>query len=111
MNLKLIGRGAFAMTLLFCTGMAYAQTARVASAKTPVTDSTGALWEAANGFIGGWNWPGNATSIAGTTETALYRPEWVGMSGWRRTLPNGRYEVTLKMRESWWNTPGSRVLA
>lgn len=88
-----------------------ASAVRVGTSSAVVNDSKGDAWEAASGFIGGWFWGGNAGDIATTTDDVLYRPEWAGMRGWSRTLPNGTYTVTLKMRESWFSTAGARVFS
>lgn len=83
---------------------------RVSVLPTSIKDSSGATWEAASGFSGGTFWAGDPNAdIAGTNDDVLYRPEMYGMTGWSRTLNNGNYEVTLKMREGWFGTNGQRV--
>lgn len=84
-------------------------TVRVSANYHPVVDSQGNVWEAASGFNGGWNWAGSPGDIVGTNDDALYRPEWAGMTGWSRNVPNGNYSVTLKLRESWFGTDGART--
>ena len=33
------------------------------------------------------------------------------MNGWSRAVPNGTYQVTLKLRESWFDGPGQRIFS
>lgn len=84
---------------------------RMTVAPTSVKDSAGSVFAPRAGFIGGEYYPTYASNvdIAGTNDDALYRPELVRMSGWSQAMTNGTYDVTLKMRESWWNAAGKRV--
>lgn len=77
-----------------------------------VTDSAGNRWEARSGISGGHHWDGyqgKRLNVAGTDDDVLYRSEIAGLTSWRRTLAPGTYDVTLRMREAWWNAPGKRV--
>lgn len=86
-------------------------TTRINTTDQAITDTSGNVWQARNGFTGGWGMPGNAVDIAGTNDDALYRPEWAGMSAWAHAMPNGQYKVTLKLRESWHAAAGKRVFS
>ncbi|NYE02896.1 hypothetical protein BJY21_004080 [Kineosphaera limosa] len=88
---------------------------RMTVAPQAVTDSKGNVWQARSGFSGGAN-NGDysasydaGTQIKGTSEHSLYRHELVRMDSFKRALPNGTYDVTLKMREGWWTAAGQRV--
>jgi hypothetical protein len=48
-------------------------------------------------------------SITGTSEPDVYRTSVHGLSGYTVRLPNGRYNVTLKMMEDRYSASGSRV--
>ena len=77
-----------------------------------VQDSQGTWYSAAQGFIGGRTWStGAATPILGTSDDALYRSEWVGMSAFRQPVSAGTYDVTLKMAEIYYQAPGQRVFS
>lgn len=85
---------------------------RVSTLDTPYTDTGGNVWAARTGFEGGWMWGGPSADqdIAGTEDDALYRPEMVRPSAWRSAPLNaGTYQVTLKLREAWFDAPGRRV--
>lgn len=77
-----------------------------------VRDSFETVWSAARGFSGGKysnSYAGRSVSIAGTQDQALYQGELAGVRAWRQAVPSGTYDVTIKMREAWWNRPGERV--
>jgi hypothetical protein len=86
--------------------------ARVSMGNGAVKDTAGNTWEARNGIRGGWlgNNPYGATGdVRGTSDDAIYRDGWVFPTSWSRSVPNGTYEVTLKMRESYFSAAGQRV--
>ena len=103
--------GAVVPALAAAPSYAAAETIRVTVGANPVVDATGARWAPDSGFTGGGTWtatpPGG--DIKGTTDDALYLTERWGLSGWSRAVPNGTYEVTLKLREGWFDAPGQRV--
>lgn len=81
---------------------------------TPTTSVDGTVYQARNGFVGGRFSNANyvaGTDIKSTTDDALYYPEYVQATGWQRTVANGSYDVTLKMREAWFTKPGQRVFS
>ncbi|MCX7046194.1 MAG: malectin domain-containing carbohydrate-binding protein [Candidatus Sumerlaeota bacterium] len=49
--------------------------------------------------------------IAGTDDAPLYQDVLWGMDGYRLTIPNGTYQVTLKFCESNWSGAGQRVFS
>lgn len=56
---------------------------------------------------GSWN---NGATIAGTPDTPLYQDfNQGGNLGYRFTVPDGQYQVTLKFAELWFSAPGGRV--
>lgn len=81
--------------------------------RASVKDARGNVWSAASGFNGGWHAePVKArTDIRNTADDRLYRGEMAGWDSWSKQLPNGTYDVTLKMREGWHNAPGRRVFS
>ena len=63
-----------------------------------IRDST---WEARRGFTGGVVSSSlYAGDVLGTSDDALYRNSYYGMSAWKQAVPNGTYDVTLKMRDT-----------
>ena len=88
--------------------------ARVSMSNVAVKDGAGNVWQARAGMSGGRadaNPYGATGDIKGTTDDALYRDAWVYPSAWARSLANGTYEVTLKMREAYFTNPGQRVFS
>jgi len=101
-------------TISLATASAHADTLstyRVDTASGALTDSSGNVWSAEQGFVGGRAaTPASATTnIAGTADDALYRTGVFGMTGFKQAVANGTYDVTLKMAENYWTTAGSRV--
>ncbi|WP_226345330.1 malectin domain-containing carbohydrate-binding protein [Agilicoccus flavus] len=85
--------------------------ARVSGGAAAVKDAAGHVFEARSGFTGGRQGTSVGGDIAGTTDDAVYAPEYVLASGWSRAVPNGTYDVTLKMREGYFSSAGSRVFS
>lgn len=84
---------------------------RMTAGDSAVQDAAGNTYEAATGFSAPvWtaSYPQGAL-VAGTQDQALYRAERTGMKTWSRAVPNGTYDVTLKMREAYWKSAGQRV--
>jgi len=118
---------AAAGTLLLPLGSAVALAPGAAAAVTPpilvnaagqaYTDGAGNTWSADRAYSsGGW---GHDTTygtgqvggdIAGTDDDTLYRSYnlFNGWSGYRFDVPNGTYQVTLKMVEDWATAAGHR---
>ena len=83
---------------------------RMTVQSTALTDGAGRTWAARSGFTGGsFYLPPHVQDVAGTTDDNLYRPEYWGLTGWRRRLAHGSYTITLRLREARWNAPGKRV--
>ncbi len=76
-----------------------------------VTDAAGNVFAARSGFSGGdlVDLIPATQDIRNTTSDVLYRPEFLRFSGWSKAVPNGTYQVTLKMREGFWDRAGQRV--
>ena len=67
-------------------------------------------WEARRGFtVGVVSSSLYAGDVLGTSDDALYRNSYYGMSAWKQAVPNGTYDVTLKMRDTYWTAAGQRV--
>ncbi|MFB9877887.1 glycosyl hydrolase family 18 protein [Planobispora siamensis] len=90
---------------------------RANSGGAAVTDGAGVQWSADKAYASGdWGYQtsyGTNTTgspIAGTDDDALYQSynTFNGWSGYRFDLPNGTYQVTLKMVEDWANAAGQR---
>lgn len=74
-------------------------------------DAAGNTYAPAAGINGGRyyeSYPAGA-KLKNTPDSDVYRGEHVGMTSWSRGVPNGTYDVTVKMREQWYNAPGVRV--
>lgn len=73
----------------------------------------GTSYAARTGFTGGRYTESYraGSTINGTTDDAVYYPEWVFATGWQRAVSNGTYDVTLKMREAWATRAGQRVFS
>lgn len=105
---------ALQITPLSSTGTtpATSSTYRMSVFPTATKAADGTTYEARTGFTGGWYTDSviaRGTDIKGTGEDVLYRPEYVAPSAWRRAVPNGTYDVTLKMREGYFTAAGKRV--
>lgn len=68
---------------------------------SPYTDSTGNVWSADTGFIGGNTVDRETIEIAGTTNDRLYQTERWGLSGFAQPLANGKYIVKLHFAETY----------
>lgn len=72
------------------------------------TDSTGKVWAADSGFVGGSVFP-TSSPIAGTPDQALYQTERYGTSAYTFTVPNGAYTVNFKFDEIFHTSAGVRL--
>ncbi|WP_432548505.1 malectin domain-containing carbohydrate-binding protein [Kineococcus sp. SYSU DK004] len=87
-------------------------TVRVSTQGSAVTDAAGNTWSAGTGFTGGYQVPSvTSNDIRGTVDDRLYQSEHWGMSAWRAQVPNGTYDVTLKMAETYFGAKGARVFS
>jgi chitinase len=90
---------------------------RVNSGASAYTDSGGTAWSADATYTSG-NWgydtlyggSTTAQAIAGTSDPALYQSYdlFNNWAGYAFDVPNGSYQVTLKMVEDWANAAGQR---
>lgn len=71
-------------------------------------DTAGRTFEGDMLFSGGRSY-GTAALIAGTEDARLYQTERYGDFSYDIPLPNGTYEVILKLAEIYWNQPGKRI--
>ncbi|MBB5965115.1 glycosyl hydrolase family 18 protein [Planomonospora venezuelensis] len=113
----LLPLGAAAVTMAPGAYGAAAVPIRANSGGAAVTDGAGVQWSADKAYTAGdWGYQTsygtNTTSspIAGTTDDSLYQSynTFNGWSGYRFDVPNGTYQVTLKMVEDWANGAGQR---
>ncbi len=80
------------------------------TADRAVTDELGQVWQAAQGFEGGWSWSTSPdTKISGTDRDSVYRTEHAGMTAFRTDLPNGTYAVQPRFAEIYHDGPGQRI--
>jgi hypothetical protein len=101
-----------ALFLLACSALLRASgSIRVNAGGSAYTDSTGNLWTADSGFIGGGTFGTNA-SISKTSDQTLYQTERFSSNGtleYTTTVANGQYSVVLKFAEIYFSAVGQRV--
>ena len=82
-----------------------------------ITGSGGVVWSADQAYTSGsWGYDSlyhagsTSSAIAGTTDDDLYRTydQFSNGAGYRFDVPNGSYQVTLKMVEDWATAAGQR---
>lgn len=71
-----------------------------AGMSAPVTDSTGLVWLAEQGFEGGDVIERAGIDIANTKQPEIYRAEHYAMESFWYKIPNGKYEVKLHFAET-----------
>lgn len=79
-----------------------------AGASTPWTAVSSDRYQAETGFSGG-TVSSTSAAIVGTADDPLYQTERYGDFTYSTSLPPGRYQVTLKLSENYWDSPGQRV--
>jgi hypothetical protein len=85
-----------------------------AGVSSPLTDSSGNVWQPDQGFEGGdVITRDESTAIANTKDAALYLSEHYSMSSFSRSLPNGKYNAKLHFAETFEGVsgPGQRVFS
>jgi hypothetical protein len=85
-----------------------------AGATTNLTDSSGNVWLADQGFTGGEiATRADDLPIAGTQDPAIYRTEHYDMTAFSYPVPNGKYTVKLHFAETYDGItgPGQRVFS
>ena len=80
---------------------------RVNSGGTNYTDTSGALWSADTGFVGGSTYLTN-TPIANTNDSALYQSERYGNLTYSLPVTNGIYTLRLHFAEIYFTSAGLR---
>jgi hypothetical protein len=90
------------------------QTVRIkAGVSEPLTDSSGNVWLADQGFEGGDVVDRSGLEIANTKTPEIYRSERYAMESFSHKLPNGKYVVKLHFAETFEGItgPGERVFS
>lgn len=84
-----------------------------AGAFSTVKDSTGNVWQAEQGFVGGDVIERPELTIANTQDQAIYRSEHYGMDSFSCDVPNGKYLAKLHFAETFEGIsgPGERVFS
>jgi hypothetical protein len=84
-----------------------------AGAATPLTDSSGNVWLADQGFDGGDVVERPELAIANTKDQALYQSEHYSMTSFSYKIPNGKYVAKLHFAETFEGIsgPGERVFS
>jgi hypothetical protein len=79
----------------------------------PVTDSSGNVWQADQGFADGETIERPDLPIANTKDLVIYRAERYSMTRFSQALPNGKYVVKLHFCETFDGItgPGGRVFS
>jgi hypothetical protein len=79
----------------------------------PITDSSGNVWQADQGFTDGETLERPDLQIANTKDPAIYRAERYSMTSFTQALPNGKYLVKLHFCETFDGItgPGQRVFS
>lgn len=82
-----------------------------AGATANYTDSTGNVWVADTGFVGGSTADRGNIAIANTNNPRIYQTERYGMSGYQLGVANGTYTIKLHFAETYTGItgPGQRV--
>jgi endoglucanase len=82
-----------------------------AAASAGYTDTSGNLWLADTGFIGGQIGNLGNISIANTSDPRIYQTERFKLTGYALAVANGNYTVRLHFAESFYTAPGQRVFS
>ena len=84
-----------------------------AGVTTPLTDESGTVWLADQGFVGGDTIDRPDAAIGNTKTPSLYRAEHYSMTGFSYKVPNGKYVVKLHFAETFEGIegPGQRVFS
>jgi hypothetical protein len=82
-----------------------------AGSTTNVVAADGQTYVKSTGFTGGKASGVPKLPVTGRLGDAVLRTTWFGMSRWSATVPNGRYQVTLAMAETYWTAKGKRVFS
>lgn len=79
-----------------------------AGASTPWHSVSSDRYRGETGFSGGAT-AATSSNVVGTADDPLYQNERYGNFTYSAALPAGRYAVTLKLSENYWDNPGQRV--
>lgn len=89
---------------------------RVNAGSVTFTDSLGRVWSADQAYsAGNWGYVGGSaksskTAVNNTVDDLLYQKYREGLSGYRFTVPDGAYQVTLRFAEFAASKAGARVM-
>jgi hypothetical protein len=75
------------------------------------TDAAGNVWASDRFFTGGKTFLATTRTIAGTPDSKLYLSQRYGAFTYSVAVPNGTYQVTLKLAETWATGAGQRVFS
>jgi hypothetical protein len=75
------------------------------------TDTVGNIWASDRFFTGGKTFLATTRTIAGTPDSKLYLSQRYGAITYSVAVPNGTYQVTLKLAETWATAAGMRVFS
>lgn len=78
-----------------------------AGSSEKLTDASGNVWLAAQGFADGETVDRSELTIANTKDQAIYRSERYSMAGFSQPLPNGKYTVKLHFAETFEGITGA----
>src|SRR5581483_3770784 len=83
---------------------------RVNAGGPAYTDPSGNVWSADSGYVNGTTY-GSSHWISSTATPPLYQTERynAGVLEYRFSVPNGKYNLTLKFAEIYFNSAGQRV--
>jgi hypothetical protein len=75
------------------------------------TDTSGNIWQADSGFIGGQAGNNGNISIANTNDPQIYRTERYNLTGYAFAVANGSYTVRLHFAENFYTAAGRRIIS
>lgn len=81
------------------------------AASTSYTDSSGNVWQADSGFIGGQVGNIGNINIANTADPQIYRTERYNLTGYAVGVANGNYQVRLHFAENFYTAAGQRIIS
>jgi len=89
---------------------------RVNAGGEDFTDANGKLWKADRAYGSGpWGYVGGTPAscglcqIVGTTDDILYQKTRYGTFSYKFDVPNGLYDITLLLAETYWRSAGNRI--
>jgi hypothetical protein len=80
-------------------------------ASASYTDTSGNVWEADTGFIGGQAGNHGNINISNTTDPRIYQTERFKLTGYAFAVENGPYTVRLHFAENFYTAAGKRIFS